>query len=293
MATHPAGERNQYWTHDHNPQVLQPSAYYSVVTGVSQGVGTWLLKEFDQVARAIGVKYFLHAGTLLGATRNGGWISWDDDVDIVLTRDQFARLERAKWSSGVALLASGRFHCTPRLILCESAIDGGDPMGIDIFIAENMPDSKPLRAGYEMLSMATTLLANSRSHAFDIRRKSVGTKALLWRMLRWIPVPQDASAHVARRMRSIIKTPGKQLRVFGHPRGLPHKFDAAWFGAERPIQFGDAKYPAPIGTGEVLTTLYGLDYIIPPPVGQRQPHPSLSICVNFGRGVECWQRAAG
>ena len=49
-----------------------------------------LLKRFDELCTANDIKYSLHAGTLLGAVREKGFIPWDDDIDVTVTRDNSA-----------------------------------------------------------------------------------------------------------------------------------------------------------------------------------------------------------
>lgn len=51
-----------------------------------------LLKEFDCVCKDHNIKYSLHAGTLLGAIREKGFIPWDDDADITMMRDEYNKL---------------------------------------------------------------------------------------------------------------------------------------------------------------------------------------------------------
>ena len=51
-----------------------------------------IMDEIDRVCNEHGVQYFLGYGTLLGAVRHGGFIPWDDDMDIVMMRDQYELL---------------------------------------------------------------------------------------------------------------------------------------------------------------------------------------------------------
>jgi lipopolysaccharide cholinephosphotransferase len=50
------------------------------------------MKDIDSICRANGLRYYLHAGTLLGAFNHQGFIPWDDDVDISLMREDYEKL---------------------------------------------------------------------------------------------------------------------------------------------------------------------------------------------------------
>ena len=50
-----------------------------------------LLNEFAQVCKKNNLKWFAHAGTMLGAVRHHGFIPWDDDIDVTMPRDDYER----------------------------------------------------------------------------------------------------------------------------------------------------------------------------------------------------------
>lgn len=51
-----------------------------------------LLAKFTDVCERHGLKYFADAGTLLGAVRHKGFIPWDDDVDVIMPREDYDKL---------------------------------------------------------------------------------------------------------------------------------------------------------------------------------------------------------
>ena len=53
-----------------------------------------LLQEFFRVCKENNIEAYAFAGTLLGAIRHEGFIPWDDDIDICMTRENYNKLER-------------------------------------------------------------------------------------------------------------------------------------------------------------------------------------------------------
>jgi len=58
-----------------------------------------ILREFIQVCRRHGLRYFVLYGSCIGAVRHGGFIPWDDDIDVGMPRpdyEEFLKVAQAE-----------------------------------------------------------------------------------------------------------------------------------------------------------------------------------------------------
>lgn len=98
-----------------------------------------LLIFIDNVCRKHDIDYWLGFGTLLGAVRHGGFIPWDDDIDLVILRKDYNRLIEVLPNElinhgldqycGLTLLLEGRKNYFNEF---KSAYDAKDKDGNDL-----------------------------------------------------------------------------------------------------------------------------------------------------------------
>ena len=55
-------------------------------------IATKILVEFDRICRSNEICYSIAYGTMLGAVRHHGFIPWDDDVDVIVTREAYNKI---------------------------------------------------------------------------------------------------------------------------------------------------------------------------------------------------------
>ena len=53
-----------------------------------------MLKYFDDLCQKHGIRYWLSSGNCIGVVRHGGFVPWDDDIDVEMLREDYLKLEK-------------------------------------------------------------------------------------------------------------------------------------------------------------------------------------------------------
>ena len=103
-----------------------------------------LLKRFDDLCAEHGISYSLHGGTLLGAIREHGFIPWDDDADLTLTRAEYEKLRDVLHSTDLGPEFTFREFAAqhPRLWMRR---EGKPGVWLDLFIYDYIAQNKLIR----------------------------------------------------------------------------------------------------------------------------------------------------
>ena len=110
-----------------------------------QKISLDIMIRVDEICDAHDFRYYLYGGSLLGAVRHKGFIPWDDDIDIVMPRDDYERFIEFMEShvDEIKPLRLFTYHNTadyPYMISRVSnddyylKVENEEPYGIGIFI---------------------------------------------------------------------------------------------------------------------------------------------------------------
>lgn len=253
------------------------------------------LEEIDRVCGLLGIDYFLCGGSMLGALRHGGFIPWDDDMDIGMLRCDYARFMK----EAPALLQERYFIQLPGTDKHDHFVyarlrkeginyittynedkDFHKGLWIDIFPF----DARPKNEGLARVQRKCANMLARASMGFKRRKEYVAHDMELdapiaceedarylrsyYRKSKFFPVTLcRAGYHAAARILNplLMKRPGSI-----HASYIP-SYTTITTEEELPVRrvpFEGGEYPVPNGAEAFLERQYG-DYMALPPVHMR------------------------
>jgi len=253
-----------------------------------------MLKEIDRICLKHNIRYMLDAGTLIGALREGGFIPWDDDVDIAMRREDWERFrlvadeelpEVMHLQTPMELADDGVFYdFTPRVIYKKSQWHAPDEesayfneknnhLWIDIFITDNIPDSRLKDKMMRARQWLVYAFAMGYRYKLDYAKYSTIHK-----------IGAFTLSHVGRLfdMRILVSVQDKWAAKYRNaparhvfyanyqPDYLYVTLDREWVEDTERVDFEDTQLSVPIGAEAELKEVYG-DWTRRPPEEKRVP----------------------
>lgn len=244
-----------------------------------------MLKDFDAVCRKHHISYQLFAGTALGAVRHHGFVPWDDDADVILTRSEYERFfaEAAKdfdpeiyyvqqehgphWPMPFSKLRRNNTTCMEKYHLRDSQMHQG--VYIDIFPCDSLSHYS---AQKKLQFVASKAIIAKALYARGYETNSIGKK-LFMQFCRMLPRrPLEAICMC----KSETKPDMMQTFLAGGRKYQKNMLPREWIEDTVETQFEDAILPISAHYDAWLTQLYG-DWRTPPSLAERKCKEHVAI----------------
>lgn len=265
-----------------------------------------ILKALASFCAENGIEWFIDSGTVLGALRHGGFIPWDDDIDVGMLREDYDRFLRiidgggftAGYSVHTARNTPGfagmfaKVYKDGTLFETKETREAGLRQGIFVDIFPYDPISRDPKVEVRQRSRAR--LWQSISYLYHSRSIVVPHKGILGALERvacWIahPVvhalftPENIADKFAHAVSCGSGSASDLMLPFAWPniKGLPVDV----LVPPVPRTFEGIEFPAPAQTARYLEIMYGDWQTLPAPEDRRTHLPQV---LDFGNG-ERWE----
>jgi len=233
-----------------------------------------ILIEVDKICRKHNIPYWLDGGTLLGAVRHGGFIPWDDDLDIAMLRKDYDKLRKIlpielpkqfvfeDWRTNKDFnMKHGKVRDLNSYY--EDSNWGNKNCYKGIYI-DIFPKEKLISYKWRKIIDFFYGRAFRRLHGFNNSKIEYVIACLMW-------IPSYCVANISQFLANLFAK-----NNLGHPfGGLPfyHDCKKSIIFPLKELRFEDKLFPAPYNHHQYLTYQYG-DYMQIPPAEQRITHAS-------------------
>lgn len=220
-----------------------------------------ILCAFDKVCTKYNIQYSLHGGTMLGAIREHGFIPWDDDADISMTRDNFAKLIAVLDANDTDYYVKGR-------IKKQFYKVDDKQVWVDIFICDYISENGILqRIKLFLLTMLDIMYRDRESMKLSDLKKYSKVKQFLYKSVyfvgrlfskKWIA---QRYAYISEKC--LLGNKGNMFRSNDQYNGRKMVFPSAWMKTYEYVQFENIQLPVCSESHALLAQSYGQDYMTP------------------------------
>lgn len=260
-----------------------------------------IAKEVKRVCEENGIRFFLNDGTFLGAVRHGGFIPWDDDLDLGMLRadyEEFCRIAPSKLKPEYCLqtwytepnygLPFGKVMLRNTVYLESKKTRRLRENGfyVDIFPFDDVPEGPEQRAELagKLLKLYRIKLMKSGYQPWMENDKVIWKKRVgyLYYQAKALFARQE---ELARRYDALACSVEKGKTVCEQcAMAVPMYFDRAWCEELAEYSFEGVAFPGPREYDKFLTAMYG-DYMQLPPEGERENRHQI-VEIDFGEAVQ-------
>lgn len=223
------------------------------------------LRDIVAICDRHGIEYNMMCGSLLGAVRHKGFIPWDDDIDLLITRENFEKLRKIYPQE-----CDKRFELT-YLNTWTPRVMNRDPEKAaaftDFFILDSVPAEGWKRKWW---FLKLHILQGMMKKNVDYSRFSLKNKILLWGThILGLPFSTAWKSRMYEKI-STQNPAGSDLCMSnGAFELMMHIWHPEQFEEKITVKFEDVDVLIPVRYDEVLTILFGPDYMTPPPPEER------------------------
>ena len=223
------------------------------------------LRDIVAICERHGIEYNMMCGSLLGAVRHKGFIPWDDDIDLLITRENFEKLRKIYPQE-----CDKRFELT-YLNTWTPRVMNRDPEKAaaftDFFILDAVPPAGWKR---KVWYLKLHILQGMMKKDVDYSRFNLKNKIMLFGThILGLPFSTEWKAKMYEKI-STQNPPSNEVCMSNGAFGLgQHIWNPEMFREKITVKFEDVDVLIPARYDEVLTVLFGPDYMTPPPVEER------------------------